>query len=98
MQLSPEANDDGHAARPSRAAIARFFTKVFVSIVLASLSKAGYVFGLSIWLTLHAVITALLALLSRESFEPKSFNHWDEALWLTAGSTGVLLVQKGLAT
>ncbi|UVK38812.1 hypothetical protein LHFGNBLO_000100 [Mesorhizobium sp. AR10] len=62
-------------------------------MLIASLGKAGYA-GTSTWLGLYAVFAAVVAVILGQRFPTKSFNHWDEALWLVAAALGIQVIQK----
>lgn len=81
----------------SRDTIGRFVLKLCISALIASMGDLGYILGTSWWLALYALVTAAIALLMRQRFPTKSFNHWDEAWWLIAVSQGLRIVHKTIA-
>ena len=78
----------------ARETIRRFALKLCMTALIASLGKTSYLLAGSGWLALYALVTAVMALLLRQEFLTKSFNHWDEATWLITGSLGLWAAYK----
>lgn len=76
----------------SQVTIYRFAAKLVVAFLLGSTSEIGRTVGIEGWLALFALHPAIIAVLKKERFFTRSFNRWDEALWLTAASAGLLLL------
>lgn len=74
--------------------IGRFLFKVGLSVFFASFGSDSFVLGLSGWLAVFGTATAGVALFRRQRFQFGSFTQWDEVLWLTAGSAGLLLAHE----
>jgi len=68
----------------SRKTIARFILKIAFGIFFATMSKGSFLLAASEWFSLYALLTAIVGIFVRERIANRSFNHWDEALWLTA--------------
>jgi len=77
----------------SRQSVGRFVLKLCISVLIASHGKTGYA-GTSTWLGLYAAFAAMVAMLLGQRLPTKSFNHWDEALWLVAAALGMRAIQK----
>lgn len=82
--------------QPSRAAVGRFCVKLGASAALAWLSGGEPALVMSSWLTLYAAFTAVIAMLRTERFEPGSFNHLDEMIWLEAASQALRIASRVL--
>lgn len=78
----------------SRLTIGRFGLKLGISGVIASIGTTSYALAVSSWLALYAIVTVVMALLLGQGFLTRSFNHWDEASWLTTVSLGLWAVYK----
>lgn len=70
----------------SRITIYRFAAKFVVACLLGSASEIGRTVGTEGWLALFALYPAIIAVLKKKRFFTRSFNRWDEALWLTVAS------------
>lgn len=70
----------------SRNTIGRFGLKLVFAFIFAALSRQDFCVGTSLWLSLYAVSTCAIGLLTRDRLLRYSFGHWDEALWLAAGA------------
>lgn len=81
----------------SRATIGRFGLKLVISVILGSLGEVGRTIGTDGWLALYALFSGAIALMRRDRFPTRGFNHWDEALWLVAASAGVHVLLKAFA-
>lgn len=81
----------------SRVTVLRFGMKVMLSMLLALVDAAGYLLGLSLWLALYAICNIIIAVYAGQRFPTKSFNHWDEVLWLSTSAMGLQLVERVLA-
>ncbi len=80
----------------SRRTVGRFLLKLCFCLVIAAHGKTGYA-GASGWLGLYASFSMLVAVVLKQPFPTKSFNHWDEALWLVAASLGIRMVHLALS-
>lgn len=78
----------------SRNTVSRFGVKLFVSAIIALVGKTVYIEALVKWLLLYAILTALIAMVFKQRFPTYSFNHWDEALWLSAAALGLRFAVK----
>lgn len=67
----------------SRDTVARFTVKLGAAAVLAAFGR-HYLPALATWAALYALTTAALALYRHERPVLETFNHWDEAMWLTS--------------
>jgi len=76
----------------SRKTIARFSVKLCFGIFFATMSRGPFLPAASLWLSLYALLTIAVGMLVHDRISKRSFNHWDEALWLTASA----LVLKAL--
>jgi hypothetical protein len=70
----------------SRKTIGRFGLKLCFGILFATIGRQSFLLTLSMWLSLYALLTALIGVVAREPISKHSFNHWDEAMWLTASA------------
>ena len=78
----------------SRDMLGRFGLKVLLAVLIAEMGKTGYLIATSGWLALYATFTAVLAILFRQRIPTPSFNHWDEAMWLSTLSMGLRLIHR----
>jgi len=78
----------------SRDTLGRFALKVLIAVLIAGIGKTGMLIATSGWLTLYATFTAVLAVMFRQRIPTPSFNHWDEALWLSTLSMGLRLIHR----
>lgn len=78
----------------SRTTLSRFGLKLCISAVIAALSQTPNLLTLSGWLALYAIVTAVTAMLLQQPFSRHSFNHWDEASWLTTTALGLWALYK----
>lgn len=85
---------DAVLTRSSRNTVARFAIKVVASLVLSQIGEIGKQVGFDGWVCLYALCCAIVAVLRRDRFPTKEFNHWDEALWLVALASGHHTVQR----
>jgi TRAP-type mannitol/chloroaromatic compound transport system permease small subunit len=76
----------------SGATVGRFRVKVAFALLGALLAHGTYTVVCVGWLALYALITAAIALFSREKFHSPTLNHWDEALWLLFLAHGLRLI------
>ena len=76
----------------SRKTIARFSLKLCFAIFFAAVGNGPFLLVASVWLSIYALLTIMVGVFVRERISKRSFNHWDEALWLTASA----LVLKAL--
>jgi hypothetical protein len=70
----------------SRKTIGRFSLKLCFGIVFATMSKGPFLQAACLWLSLYALMTITVDVLVHDRISKRSFNHWDEALWLTAAA------------
>lgn len=67
----------------ARDVIGRFFFKICLSAALALFGKSGFLPTLAGLLALYATITAVTAAMQGQRFSLRSFNQWDEVIWLS---------------
>ncbi len=72
--------------KTSRNTIGRFGFKLVFALVFAGLSRQAFFLVTSLWLSLYAVATCVIGIITRDRLKRYSFSHWDEALWLAAGA------------
>lgn len=80
----------------SRDTLGRFGLKVLIAVVIAGVGQNGLLIATSGWLSLYATFTAVLAIVFRQRIPAPSFNHWDEAMWLSTLSMGLRLIHRTL--
>jgi len=80
----------------SRKTVARFGLKLVFALVLAELSKEALLLAASYWLSLYGTVTAVVGLIAKDRMAERSFNHWDEVLWLTAVALALLVLHRNL--
>ena len=80
--------------RTSRDTLGRFALKLLLAVLIAGMGKTGLLIATSGWLALYATFTAVLAVMFRQRIPTPSFNHWDEALWLSTLSMGLRLIHR----
>jgi hypothetical protein len=68
----------------SRKTLTRFSLKLCFGIFFAAVGKGPFLLVASVWFSIYAFLTIIVGVLLRERMLKRSFNHWDEALWLTA--------------
>jgi hypothetical protein len=78
----------------SRTTVSRFVLKCNLSFAIALFTRVGVLAATSHCLQLYAVLTALIAVLSRQRYSARSFNHWSEALWLGFVAAGLQLLSR----
>ena len=77
--------------------IRRFTLKLGLSALIATIGKAGYIIAASGWLALYAIFTAVIAVIFCQTLTDKSFNHWDELLWLSFASLSLRAIHGTLS-
>lgn len=80
----------------SRKTIARFGLKLVFALIFAGLSKGAFLLAASYWLSLYGTVTAVVGLIAKDRLGERSFNHWDEVMWLTAASLVLLVLHRNL--
>ena len=80
----------------SRDTLGRFVLKVVIAVLIAGIGQTGLLIATSGWLSLYATFTAVLAIAFRQRIPAPSFNHWDEAIWLSTLSMGLRLIHRTL--
>lgn len=78
----------------ARDTIFRFGLKLGLSALIASTSKTSFILSASGWIALYSIVTVAVAILRNQPLLEKSFNHWDEATWLTTVSLGLWVFYK----
>ena len=86
----------------SKETLGRFAIKIVISIVLGSFGQIGRAVGTDGWFALYAAFSVLYAILRGDRVplrdaSTRSFNHWDEALWLITAAAGTHILMKALA-
>lgn len=80
--------------RKSRDAITRFGFKLGFAFIFAVLSRQAFFLVTSLWLSLYALATCAIAIITRDRLRQYSFGHWDEAIWLSACAVTFKVVDR----
>ncbi|MDE8651476.1 hypothetical protein PYV00_07055 [Novosphingobium sp. H3SJ31-1] len=80
----------------SRKTIARFGLKLLFALIFAALGKGAFLLVASYWLSLYGTVTAVVGVIAKDRMAERSFNHWDEVLWLTTASLALLVLHRNL--
>jgi len=81
----------------SRATVNRFVIKCVVAILISLFARSNYLLSAARCFQLYALLTALIAALTRQRYATQSFNHWSEALWLAFISAGLQVLSHATA-
>ena len=70
----------------SRLTIKRFGMKLLFAVIFAGISRHAFFLVTSLWLSVYALTTSVIGIITRDRLREHSFTHWDEALWLAGGA------------
>lgn len=79
----------------SRKAVGRFGVKLVFALTLAAIGREPFLLAASCWLSIYGLVTGAVGVLLRERVMKQSFNHWDEALWLTFAAITLMIIYRG---